>query len=126
VLLRHKLPDADLETGLFYVLVTVARAVREGRVRNDADLLTRVRTAANAFVEQVMRAAQNGCSSTRRERLEPLGDLTAEAREVLIRFYHLDQTERQISSEMNVAQETIRSIRKAARDRFLAGKNGMR
>ena len=116
-ILRHKLPDADLEVGVFHVLVTVARAIRQGQIQDPNRLPAEVRAVTNAYVASLAPAQQRGAIDSR---LTFLDDLEPQEREILMRLYHKGQSEEQIRREMKIPREAISSIRRRTRKRFLA------
>jgi DNA-binding NarL/FixJ family response regulator len=116
-ILRHKLPDADLEIGVFHVLVTVARAIRQGQIQDPDRLRSEVRTVTNTYVASL--ASAHKCVASE-SRLTFLDELEPQEREILMRLYHKGQSEEQIRRETKIPRETISSVRRRTRKRFLA------
>ena len=121
-LIRHKLPNADTETGVFHVLVTVARAVRLGEVHNPEQLVSRVREVANAFIAETSIGQRTEYHDQESELRRMVREVDPYEREILNRFYHLAQTEKEISSAMKIPPETVREVRRRLRRRFQAQK----
>jgi hypothetical protein len=122
VLLRHRIPNADLETGVFFVLVTVARAVREGNIMDDDCLLSEVRAAANSFIDGSVIPENCATQVAIEEIRRVIRQFSSKEQEILFRFYNLRETEDQISQEMELTVETVRKVKKNARQRVLGKK----
>jgi hypothetical protein len=116
-ILRHKLPDADLEVGVFHVLVTVARAIRQGQIQDPHALRSEIRAVTNTYVASLVSAHKCVASESRLTFLE---GLEPQEREILVRLYHKQQSEEQIRREMKIPRETVSSVRRRTRKRFLA------
>jgi len=119
-ILRHKLPDANLEIGVFHVLVTVARAIRQARIQDPDQLPCQILAVINAYVA---RSKEEHRSPTQ-ELQRALGELEPQEREILARFYRLEQSDERIRREMKIPQETVSSVRKTSRARFVARSSG--
>lgn len=116
-ILRHKVPDADLEAGVFHVLVTVARAIRQGQLQDPSRLLSEVRAVTNEYAASLAAAQKFPASQSHRAFLD---ELKPQEREILVRFYCKEQREDQIAREMQIPRETVSSVRRQARKHFLA------
>ena len=116
VLLRRKIPATELELGVFYVLVTIARELREGRIQDDENLARAVRAKTAAFIDEVSAPRTNGAVREIERMRRVLRQLNPTTREILTRLYHLEQTPAEIGRHMNVSLETIQSVKKNARD----------
>lgn len=120
VLMRHRLPGVDTEMGVFHVLVTAARAVRQGQAPDAAALVTEVRAATHAFIAEARGKSQPYSRERVRELRRKLGRLTRLEKEILRRIYGLTQDAAEISRDLKIPQAVVSEVRTKARQRFFA------
>ena len=123
--LRRHSGAGDVEDSVYIVLLQAARAVRDHQV-DSLDLLTKhVRELAHSQIER-LRSAAPPAPAIPDERLERLSEnlsavltkLTLPEREILLRAYMLEQTDREISEETGITETTIRRTRAKAKAMF--------
>lgn len=124
--LRRQLDAADTDDLVYLILLRVARAVRQSKIRQAGLLPGYVCLIAR---EQVAEQRKRDCPlttpmpSARDERAvdilnQVMTELAPREREVLVRFYLLNQPEQQITRELNIAPAAILDLKCKARKRF--------
>ena len=118
-LVRHKLPDADAEVGVFSALVTAARAIRKGKVQDADQLVVEVRAAANAFIKEAKAAPESGSNSRLDQLQRLLKELEPWEREILKRLYFLGQAAPEVGRQMKISSNAVMETKRKLRNRFL-------
>lgn len=141
--LVRRLRAEDAEDALHDVLIAVVGAIKRGRIRQPDRLPGFVHTVArrialqrleqlarrrNLFVEARESLPATGCDAERllidRECaaiiVGVLDAIPPRRREVLVRFFFLEQTDEQIRREMKLTKTQLRLLKSRAKDRFLA------
>jgi RNA polymerase sigma factor (sigma-70 family) len=133
----------DHEDRLHNVWLIVIRAIRRGELREPGCLAGFIRTVArrkiaNYIDEQVTRRKQEGCFEAALEVMEPrpnpeqqtilrervevaseaLRALAARDREILVRFYLHEQSQKQICREMGLSDTQFRLVKSRAKAKF--------
>lgn len=126
VLRRHS-GISDVEDNVYIVLLQAARAVRDDHVSTIDGLTRYIREAAQSQIHQLRNAAQQDRAPAIPDaRLRQLTDnlstvmsrLTAPEREVLLRTYMIEQSDREISEQTGMSEPAIRNARSKAKLMF--------
>lgn len=120
--LRRQLGPENVNQMVFSIFLDASRGVRQARVRRAEHLPRFINALAR---KQVALHGKTGDSvSTDRDRSavetmkQVVSEMTGQEREILTRFYSLNQSEERIAAELKISRPAVLEVKRRARTRF--------